>query len=68
MMMIVPALIGYWIDQKVGSRFVFTLLGLILGMSVAVMQLIQLVSVSNKPKGDLGGSADQVSEESSEET
>ncbi len=64
MMMIVPGLIGYWIDQRVGSRVVFTLLGLILGMTVAVMQLVQLVSVSNKPKGGLGESADDSSEDS----
>jgi F0F1-type ATP synthase assembly protein I len=44
-MMIVPGLIGYWIDQKVGSVLVFTLLGLVLGMGVAVRQLMLLVSV-----------------------
>jgi F0F1-type ATP synthase assembly protein I len=43
-MMIVPGLIGYWIDQKVGSVLVFTLLGLVLGMGVAVRQLMLLVS------------------------
>jgi F0F1-type ATP synthase assembly protein I len=52
MLMIVPALIGYLIDQKVGSRFVFTLLGLLLGMTGAVLQLIRLVSVTNKPSSD----------------
>lgn len=43
-MMIVPGLVGYWIDQKVGSVLVFTLLGLALGMGVAVRQLMHLVS------------------------
>jgi len=43
-MMIVPGLIGYWIDQKVGSVLGFTLLGLVLGMGVAVRQLMLLVS------------------------
>lgn len=43
-MMIVPGLVGYWIDQKVGSVLVFTLLGLALGMGVAVRQLMLLVS------------------------
>ena len=56
MMMIVPGLIGYWVDQKVGSRVVFTLLGLILGMSVAVMQLVRLVSVADESRDDSSGS------------
>jgi F0F1-type ATP synthase assembly protein I len=49
LMMIVPGLIGYLIDQRVGSQFVFTLLGLIFGMSGAVMQLVRLVSVTDEP-------------------
>lgn len=52
MMMIVPGLIGYLIDQQVGSRIVFTLLGLILGMTGAVLQLVRLVSVAEEPEGD----------------
>ena len=52
LMMIVPGLIGYWIDQKVGSRFVFTLLGLIFGMSGAVMQLVRLVSAIDESNDD----------------
>ena len=63
MLMIVPGLIGYLIDQKVGSRFVFTLLGLIGGMTVSVMQLVRLVSETGKPVDD---SSD--SEESSKRT
>ena len=43
-MMIVPGLIGYVVDQKLGTRFVFTLLGLIFGMAGAVFQLMRLVA------------------------
>ena len=43
-MMIVPGLIGYVVDQQIGTRFVFTLLGLIFGMTGAVFQLIRLVA------------------------
>jgi F0F1-type ATP synthase assembly protein I len=43
-MMIVPGLVGVWIDQAVGSVLIFTLLGLVLGMGVAVRQLMLLVS------------------------
>jgi F0F1-type ATP synthase assembly protein I len=52
MLMIVPGLIGYLIDQQVGSRIVFTLLGLVFGMTGAVMQLVRLVSVTNTPSQD----------------
>jgi F0F1-type ATP synthase assembly protein I len=44
LMMIVPGLIGYVVDQQIGTRFVFTLLGLIFGMTGAVFQLIRLVA------------------------
>lgn len=43
LLMIVPALIGYFVDQKLGSGFVFTLLGLFFGMFGSVYQLMQLV-------------------------
>lgn len=52
MLMIVPGLIGYLIDQKVGSQIVFTLLGLGLGMTGAVMQLVRLVSSPSRPDVD----------------
>ena len=44
LMMIVPGLIGYGVDQWLGTVFVFTLLGLAFGMFGAVYQLIRLVS------------------------
>ena len=47
-MMIVPGLIGYLIDQKVGTRVVFTLLGLLFGMTGAIYQLIALVTPPKK--------------------
>jgi len=46
LLMIVPALIGYGIDQLVGTGFVFLILGLIFGMCGAVMQLMKLVSAN----------------------
>lgn len=44
LMMIVPGLIGYVVDQKFGTKIVFTLLGLIFGMTGAVFQLMRLVA------------------------
>ena len=43
-MMVLPALLGYWADQKLGTIILFTFLGLILGMTGAIWQLVQLVS------------------------
>jgi F0F1-type ATP synthase assembly protein I len=44
LMMIVPALIGYFIDQYFGTVILFTGLGLVLGVVSAVWQLIQFVA------------------------
>lgn len=44
LLMIVPGLIGYAIDRWLGTGFVFMVLGLLLGMGGATMQLMKLVS------------------------
>ncbi|MGL6226272.1 MAG: AtpZ/AtpI family protein [Thermoguttaceae bacterium] len=44
--MVLPILLGFWIDQKLGTLVLFTLLGAVLGMTIALLQLIQL----GKPK------------------
>lgn len=42
MEMILPALVGYWLDQRWGTRPVFIILGTILGFTIGLMSLIQL--------------------------
>ncbi len=42
--MVVPGLIGYWIDVKLGTRIVFMLLGFAVGITTAIMQLIRITS------------------------
>ena len=44
LLMVVPALIGSWIDRQFSTVLLFTLLGLALGMTGAVMQLMKLVA------------------------
>ena len=44
LMMILPGLIGYAVDQWLKTVLVFTLLGLVIGMVGAVYQLIRLVT------------------------
>lgn len=40
--MVVPGLAGYWLDGKLGTRFVFLLLGMVLGVVVGIWQLVRL--------------------------
>lgn len=42
--MAVPAVIGYWIDQKIGTQILFTLLGLAIGMIGGLMQLRRIAA------------------------
>ncbi|MGA2798796.1 MAG: AtpZ/AtpI family protein [Thermoguttaceae bacterium] len=40
--MVLPGVIGYWIDLKLGTRVVFLILGVILGFVGGIWQLIRL--------------------------
>ncbi|MDG1875663.1 MAG: AtpZ/AtpI family protein [Mariniblastus sp.] len=44
LLMIIPALMGYGADQWLGTGFLLTVIGLIFGMTGAVMQLMRLVA------------------------
>jgi F0F1-type ATP synthase assembly protein I len=48
LMMVIPAIIGQFIDRLLGTVILFTALGLVLGMASAIWQLIKLVSYWNK--------------------
>lgn len=50
LLMIVPALIGIWLDRTFSTVILFTLLGLLFGVTGAVLQLKRLVS--NPAKAD----------------
>lgn len=41
--MVVPSLIGYWIDLKLGTRFAFLLLGTVFGFTTGLMSLMRMV-------------------------
>ena len=43
--MVVPALIGYWIDRQLGTVMVFLVLGAILGMTTGILHLVRLTTL-----------------------
>jgi hypothetical protein len=51
MEMVVPPLIGLWIDRKCGTIVLFTILGAVLGMVCAISQLVGL-GKNNKKNGN----------------
>jgi len=40
--MVVPGLIGYWIDQRLSTGVVFLVLGVVVGFSVGLSHLMRL--------------------------
>ena len=48
LMMIIPAIIGYFVDQRLGTLILFTAIGLIVGMSAAIWQLVKFVALENQ--------------------
>lgn len=47
-MMIIPAIIGYFVDQRLQTLILFTAIGLIVGMSAAIWQLVKFVAMENR--------------------
>lgn len=43
-MMVIPILLGYWLDLYLGTVPLFAMFGLVLGMSGGIWQLIKLVN------------------------
>jgi F0F1-type ATP synthase assembly protein I len=47
MTMVLPGLAGHWLDKHFGTVVLFLLIGLGLGCTAAVFQLIQIAKSSN---------------------
>ena len=47
-MMIVPAIIGYFVDQYFNTLILFTAIGLVLGIASAIWQLIKFVALQDQ--------------------
>ena len=48
LMMIIPAIVGYFVDQRLKTLILFTAIGLIVGMSAAIWQLVKFVAMENR--------------------
>jgi hypothetical protein len=54
--MVVPGLAGYWLDQRLGTRAVFLVLGFAAGGILATLALVRIA----KKRTDSGGGRDHV--------
>jgi len=50
--MVLPGLAGYWLDQKLGTKALFMLIGFVLGCTAAVMHLIALTRSSKRQRDE----------------
>jgi len=45
--MVLPGILGYWLDQYWGTKFI-AILGFMLGLTLGMVHLIQIANKSNK--------------------
>ena len=46
--MVLPGLLGLWIDQKLGTVVLFALAGFALGITVSIMHLVRMAKSENR--------------------
>lgn len=52
--MVLPGLLGYWVDNRLGTRVVFLLLGFGAGCSFGIWHLVRMTSRSAETHGAIG--------------
>lgn len=50
MEMVLPGLAGHWLDRQLGTVVLFLLVGLGLGMTAAIVHLLQMTRTEERPK------------------
>ncbi len=45
--MVIPGLVGFWLDQRLGTLVLFTLLGFGSGVTIGIWQLVRMTSSTN---------------------
>jgi hypothetical protein len=53
--MVVPGLIGYWVDGRLNTRVVFTLLGFGFGLFLGLWHLIRMTSSEQRQMSEQEG-------------
>ena len=46
--MVLPGLAGYWLDTRLGTKFVFMLIGFAVGGTAALMHLLHLTKTTGQ--------------------
>lgn len=45
--MVIPGMIGYWIDRQLGTILLFLVLGLALGVTLGIVHLVRMTAPPN---------------------
>jgi F0F1-type ATP synthase assembly protein I len=54
--MVLPALLGYWIDQRLGTKILFVVVGCVLGVVGGMMTIVRMTrSLTRPPKNGRRG-------------
>jgi len=61
--MVAPALLGYWVDRRLGTTPAFVIVGGILGMAFGLWSLIRLTNPMRRPDGGRPGNAPRSSDD-----
>jgi len=61
--MVLPGVLGIWIDRQLGYKAAFTLVGFGIGFSVALWHLLQLTKHNTKRRENTGENQDQIRDE-----
>ena len=64
--MVLPGLIGFWIDRQLGTVMVFLVLGVILGMTTGMIHLVRLTSSTSAAERERRKPSKKSSENNSE--
>jgi F0F1-type ATP synthase assembly protein I len=61
--MVIPGILGYWVDRQLGTLMVFLVLGVVLGMASGMVHLIRFTKVGKPNGGGADGAASGGNEE-----
>ncbi|MBL8828947.1 MAG: AtpZ/AtpI family protein [Planctomycetaceae bacterium] len=60
--MVVPGLLGYWADSRLGTGFLFLMLGMLFGVTLGIWQLVRLTQLESPRRPPVDSSRDKPGE------